>query len=71
MLPNGHIVREVLLGEHGALGHARPGTVVLDTSSSDAAGTVALGAELEQMGFPLIDAPVSGACRSPPKESSQ
>lgn len=60
MLPNGHIVREVLLGEHGALSRARPGTVVLDTSSSDAAGTVALGAELKQIGFALIDAPVSG-----------
>jgi 3-hydroxyisobutyrate dehydrogenase len=60
MLPNGQIVREVLLGEHGALSHARPGTIVLDTSSSDAAGTVALGAELKRLGFALIDAPVSG-----------
>lgn len=60
MLPNGQIVREVLLGEHGALSHAIPGTIVLDTSSSDAAGTVALGAELKQLGFALIDAPVSG-----------
>lgn len=60
MLPNGQIVREVLLGEHGALSHAHPGTIVLDTSSSDAAGTVALGKELTQLGFALIDAPVSG-----------
>lgn len=60
MLPNGRIVREVLLGTDGALSHARPATIVLDTSSSDAAGTVALGSEIKQLGFTLIDAPVSG-----------
>lgn len=60
MLPNGQIVREALLGAEGALSQADPGTIVLDTSSSEAAGTVALGAELKQLGFTLVDAPVSG-----------
>lgn len=60
MLPNGDIVREVLLGIEGALHAAAPGAIVLDTSSSDAAGTVALGAELKALGFGMVDAPVSG-----------
>jgi len=60
MLPNGQIVRDVLLGSGGALEKARPGTVVLDMSSSDATGTVVLGADLKALGFPMVDAPVSG-----------
>ncbi|MET0658850.1 MAG: NAD(P)-dependent oxidoreductase [Steroidobacteraceae bacterium] len=60
MLPNGQIVREVLLGEAGALAAALPGTLVVDTSSSDPSGTIALGTELAARGFTLIDAPVSG-----------
>lgn len=60
MLPNGQIVREVLLGAgEGALALA-PGAVVIDCSSADAAGTVALGAELAERGIALVDAPVSG-----------
>ena len=60
MLPNGHIVRDVLLGGGGVVDALAPGAVVVDTSSSDAAGTCALGKELAMRGIPLIDAPVSG-----------
>jgi len=60
MLPNGQIVRDALLGSGGALERARPGMVVLDMSSSDATGTVALGADLKALGFAMVDAPVSG-----------
>lgn len=60
MLPNGQIVRDVLRGEGGAADALPSGAIVVDMSSSDAAGTVALGAELAAKGIGLIDAPVSG-----------
>ena len=60
MLPNGHIVRDVLTGAGNALGDAPTGTIVLDCSSSDAGGTVDLGAALAARGIHLVDAPVSG-----------
>lgn len=59
MLPNGHIVREALFGENGALASGSV-SLVIDMSSSDANGTRDLGAELEARGIGLIDAPVSG-----------
>jgi 3-hydroxyisobutyrate dehydrogenase len=62
MLPNGPIVRDVFVArEDGALAKAmRPGTVAIDMSSSEPAGTRALAAQLKQRGVALIDAPVSG-----------
>jgi 3-hydroxyisobutyrate dehydrogenase len=60
MLPNGHIVRDVVLYAGGVAGVLAKGAVIIDTSSSDAAGTVALGKDLEALGIALIDAPVSG-----------
>ena len=60
MLPNGDIVREVLLGIDGGLcGHLDPGTIVIDTSSADPFGTRVLGAALAERGIVLIDAPVT------------
>jgi len=67
---------ERLALEHGASAAQRPeelgsvefvitmlptGTVCIDMSSSDPAGTRALGAELRGIGLILLDAPVSGA----------
>lgn len=60
MLPTGQIVREVLVGTGNAAAALKPGAIVIDCSSSDAGGTVALGAELAQRGITLVDAPVSG-----------
>jgi 3-hydroxyisobutyrate dehydrogenase len=60
MLPTGQIVREVLLGPGGAAHAMRPGSVVVDMSSSSPTGTVRLGAELLPSGIALVDAPVSG-----------
>lgn len=60
MLPNGHIVREVVLGPAGAARALPPGSLVIDMSSADPSGTVALGATLAEQGVALIDAPVSG-----------
>ena len=63
MLPDGRLVREVVLGgESGPslLASLRPGTVVVDMSSSDPVGTRELGAVLRAAGVALVDAPVSG-----------
>ncbi|HXQ25718.1 MAG TPA: NAD(P)-dependent oxidoreductase [Candidatus Acidoferrales bacterium] len=63
MLPTGKIVREALLeNQDGAFAKAlRPGTLVIDMSSSEPVGTRELGKALERSGVILIDAPVSGA----------
>ena len=63
MLPTGQIVRTVILEqEDGAFAKSlRPGTIVVDMSSSEPIGTRELGKALERAGVALIDAPVSGA----------
>jgi len=58
MLPNGDVVREVIL-ESGLADELAPGTLVLDTSSSDPLGTRSLGDELARRGSLLVDAGVS------------
>ncbi|HVW68441.1 MAG TPA: NAD(P)-dependent oxidoreductase [Steroidobacteraceae bacterium] len=62
MLPTGKIVRDVYLAPpHALLPHLRPGTLVIDMSSSEPEGTRALGKELAARKVAFIDAPVSGA----------
>ncbi|MBZ5696586.1 MAG: NAD(P)-dependent oxidoreductase [Acidobacteriia bacterium] len=63
MLPTGKIVREALIeNQGGAFAEAlRPGTLVIDMSSSEPVGTRELGKALDRLGVILIDAPVSGA----------
>ena len=58
MLPNGDIVREVILDSGLADGLA-PGSLVIDTSSSDPVGTRSLGDELARRSVALVDAGVS------------
>jgi 3-hydroxyisobutyrate dehydrogenase len=58
MLPDGGTVREAVID---ALPGLKPGAVVIDMSSSDPAGTRALGLALEKNGVQMVDAPVSGA----------
>lgn len=58
MLPNGDIVRDVVLE---ALPSLKEGSLVIDMSSADPAGTRALGRALAAHGIGMIDAPVSGA----------
>ena len=65
MLPDGDVVRQVVLGRAGAAGDhlasaLRPGTVLVDMSSSSPVGTPALGEALAQRGVAMLDAPVSG-----------
>jgi len=59
-LPNAAIVEAVVLGEDGLLAHARPGLLVVDTSTSHPDTTRRLGVALAAAGVDLIDAPVSG-----------
>jgi 3-hydroxyisobutyrate dehydrogenase len=59
MLPHGGVVREALLGDEGIAQHLAPGTIVVDTSSSDPVGTRELARELAERGIALVDAAVS------------
>jgi 3-hydroxyisobutyrate dehydrogenase len=59
MLPTGPIVRDVMQGLLAA-GALKPGTVVIDTSSSEPVGTKQLSDTLAKAGVALVDSPVSG-----------
>lgn len=62
MLPTSAIVRSVLVDAEGRPRiAARPGTVFVDMSSSDPTETIETGRLLAEAGYPLVDAPVSGA----------
>ena len=63
MLPDGKVVREVLLGANGLARHLAAGSVVIDMSSSSPVGTRELSADLAKLGIPLVDAPVSGGVK--------
>jgi 3-hydroxyisobutyrate dehydrogenase len=60
MLPDGKVVRSVALGDDGIATFAKPGTIVIDMSSSQPLITRETGAALAAKGITLIDAPVSG-----------
>ncbi len=60
MLPDGDVVREVVLETLPAL---KKGALVIDMSSSDPLGTQALGQALAENEIGMVDAPVSGAVR--------
>ncbi len=60
MLPNGKIVREVLIGESGLAARLQNGALVIDMSSSDPVHYPDIAAALAPHGVTLIDAPVSG-----------
>lgn len=61
MLPEGKAVRHVLLGDgDNVVSGLRQGAVLIDMSSCSPVDTRVLGGELDELGFPLIDAPVSG-----------
>ena len=62
MLPNGKIVREVMLEADGGLAsQLKPGALLIDMSSSDPIGSRDLGPLLAGPGIGFVDAPVSGA----------
>jgi 3-hydroxyisobutyrate dehydrogenase len=62
MLPDHHVVREVVLadGSGGAAAALPRHAVVIDMSTSDPVATRTLAAKLEAQGIALLDAPVMG-----------
>lgn len=69
MLPNGSAVQDVVLGNSGGKGGGKdclaagmsPGSLLLDTSSSEPWLTKETAAKLAAQGVTMVDAPVSGA----------
>jgi 3-hydroxyisobutyrate dehydrogenase len=60
MLTDGPQVREVALGREGIAEGAKPGTILIDTSSTSPAAAREIGEELAGRGIQMLDAPVSG-----------
>ena len=52
-------VEACLMGDAGLLAHARPGLVIIDTSTSEPESTQMLGALCAQKGVVLVDAPLA------------
>lgn len=72
MLPDGKLVRKALLGDSQNGGDSgknciteklKPGSLIIDMSSSSPMGTRELGVILEKKGFQFIDAPVSNGVK--------
>lgn len=57
-LSNSAQVEAVIRGEDGILAAARPGVIVIDTTTADPVSTVALAAEMAAAGMTLVDAPL-------------
>jgi 3-hydroxyisobutyrate dehydrogenase len=62
-LPTSAVVREVLFGTNGLAAGLSAGKVLVDQTTGDPAETRSLAAELQKLGVPLMDAPVSGGPR--------
>ncbi|HEV2548248.1 MAG TPA: 3-hydroxyisobutyrate dehydrogenase [Stellaceae bacterium] len=60
MLPAGPQVREVYTGAGGVLAAARPGALLIDSSTIDVETARAVAAAAGERGFDMLDAPVSG-----------
>lgn len=61
MLPSGRPVQEVALGDNGLIHGFKPGSLLLDTSSSEPDLTIETAAALKEKDVDMVDAPVSGA----------
>jgi 3-hydroxyisobutyrate dehydrogenase-like beta-hydroxyacid dehydrogenase len=61
MVVDGPQVQSVLLGEDGAARDASPGTLFVDCSTIGPEWTFELGRALDEKGFSLLDAPVTGS----------
>jgi 3-hydroxyisobutyrate dehydrogenase len=61
MLPSGREVESVVFGPRGLAEGFRPGSLLLDTSSSDPSSTKTTAKRLKDLNIDMVDAPVSGA----------
>ena len=66
-LSNSAQVEGVVRGEDGILAGARPGLIVIDTSTADPASTMRLAEELAAVGAHMVDAPLGRT----PKEAEE
>ncbi|MFW2340008.1 MAG: NAD(P)-dependent oxidoreductase [Acidimicrobiia bacterium] len=62
-------VEEVVFGEQGWASGAKPGSVLIQSSTIGPTATELLGARVEEAGFRFLDAPVSGSVK--PAENAQ
>ncbi|POF28954.1 3-hydroxyisobutyrate dehydrogenase [Roseibium marinum] len=60
MLPAGKHVRQIYQGEGGILENAKPGTLLIDSSTIDVDSARAVIGAATELGMPMVDAPVSG-----------
>ncbi len=60
MLPAGKHVESVYLGENGLINHLDTNTIVIDSSTIDAATAQHVAGALAEKGIAFVDAPVSG-----------
>jgi 3-hydroxyisobutyrate dehydrogenase len=60
MLPAGAHVRKVYGGDAGILANARPGTLMIDSSTIDVDSARAVAKDAAAAGMAMVDAPVSG-----------
>jgi 3-hydroxyisobutyrate dehydrogenase len=60
MLPAGPHVRQAYIGEGGVLGAAKPGALLIDSSTIDVETARAVSKAAAERGFDMLDAPVSG-----------
>ncbi len=60
MLPTGDNVRDAYFGETGVIASARPGALLMDSSTISSTVTVEVAAAARAAGRRMIDAPVSG-----------
>lgn len=60
MVPDSPDVRQVLTGDDGVFGSARPGTLIIDFSTIRPDVAAELAADGSRRGFRVLDAPVSG-----------
>lgn len=63
-LPTSDIVERVILGDDGLLEHARPGQLILETSTADPASTARIAQALQGSPIRFVDGPVSGGPRA-------
>jgi 3-hydroxyisobutyrate dehydrogenase len=63
MLPDGKLVHKAIVGAGGICETLKPGSLIIDMSSSSPMGTRELGALLAKKGFQFIDAPVSNGVK--------
>jgi 3-hydroxyisobutyrate dehydrogenase len=60
MLPSSPQVRSVYAGEAGIIANAKPGTLLMDSSTIDPLTARQVAADALARGLPMVDAPVSG-----------